>query len=266
MNGAWYFNPVLAELGPVKIHWYGIMYGLAFLLGYFYFHRSKHGKSLPLTGDQKDLFLAYVIGGVLIGGRLGYILFYNLNYYLENPLQIFAVWEGGMSFHGGLLAVAAGILWFSKKYRVKLFSLTDVVCAIAPLGIMFGRLGNFINGELYGRIASGPGSWCLYFPADPANCRYPSQLFEAFFEGLLLFLILFLLRKRSTASGALSSAFLVLYGGFRFVIEFFREPDVQIGFLPGGFTEGQLLCALMVICGILLAFSLRKTSGKAVKQ
>ncbi len=139
----WYFNPILAQIGPVAIHWYGVMYALAFLLGYFYFHKSKHGKSLPLTEDQKDLFLAYVIGAVLVGGRVGYILFYNLPYYLANPLKVFAVWEGGMSFHGGLLAVAAVIMWFCKKYKVQLFTLTDVVCAVAPLGTFLWKNRKF---------------------------------------------------------------------------------------------------------------------------
>lgn len=244
-----WINPVLLSIGPLNIHWYGLMYAVAFLIGYLYFHYSKHGKSLALSGDQKDIFLMSVIGGVLIGGRVGYILFYNLPYYLQNPLKIFAVWEGGMSFHGGLLAVGAVIYWFSKKYKANLFELTDLVSAVAPLGLLFGRIGNFINGELYGRIAT---QWCFYFPGDPQNCRYPSQLFEAFFEGLLMFILLYLLRKKTQRPGVVSCAFLILYGVFRFFIEFFREPDIQIGFLPGGFTEGQLLCALMVLSGFLL--------------
>jgi len=254
----WYFNPILAQIGPVAIHWYGVMYGVAFLLGYFYFHKSKYGKTLPLTSDQKDLFLAFVIGAVLLGGRIGYILFYNLPYYLANPLKVFAVWEGGMSFHGGLLAVAAVILWFSKKYKVELFRLSDVVCAIAPLGIFFGRIGNFINGELYGRVASGASQICLYFPSDPTNCRYPSQLFEAVIEGLVLFTVLWLVRRKFTKPGYVSCAFLFFYGIFRFVIEFFREPDPQIGFLPGGVTEGQLLCFGMILGSFIFLYFLNK--------
>ncbi len=258
MNTSWYFNPILVQLGPVAIHWYGVMYALAFVLGYFYLHRSKHGKSLPLTNDQKDLFLAYIILGVLVGGRLGYILFYNLPYYVQNPLKIFAVWEGGMSFHGGVLAIAAVVVWFSKKYRIKLFTLSDAVCAIAPLGLLFGRIGNFINGELYGRIAPAGSQLCLYFPSDPTNCRYPSQLFESFFEGLVLFTLLYFIRKKYPRSGVVTVAFLFFYGVFRFFIEFFREPDPQIGLLFGGFTEGQLLCSAMIIASVFLWIFLKK--------
>jgi len=257
MNNSWFINPILAQIGPVSIHWYGVMYAVAFMLGYLYFHYSKHGKSMPLNSDQKDLFLAYVIGGILLGGRLGYILFYNLPYYLQNPLKIFAVWEGGMSIHGGILAVGLAILWFSKKYKVKLFELSDAVCAIAPLGIMFGRLGNFINGELYGRVAT---QWCLYFPSDPQNCRYPSQLLESFMEGLLLFIVLYFIRKKFPKPGYTSAAFLFFYGIFRIFIEFFREPDPQIGFLPGGITQGQLLSFALITGSIFFWIAASKKS------
>ena len=264
----WYFHPILVQIGPIAIHWYGVMYALAFLLGYFYFHKSKQGKSLPLNPDQKDLFLASVILAILLGGRIGYILFYNLPYYLANPLKIFAVWEGGMSFHGGLLAVVVVMLWFSRKYKVRIFEMSDVVCAIAPLGLFFGRIGNFINGELYGRVATGvslfgarllgAGQLCLYFPSDPSNCRYPSQLFEALFEGLILFVALWLIRKKFPKPGYVTCAFLFFYGVFRFLIEFFREPDAQIGFLPGGITEGQLLCFAMIIGSFFVWLFLRR--------
>ncbi len=263
----WYFNPILAQIGPVQIHWYGIMYAVAFVVAYLYLHYSKHGKSLPLGEDHKDLFLAFVIGAVLVGGRLGYVLFYNLPYYLQNPLKIFAVWEGGMSFHGGLLAVAAVTIWFSKKHKIKLFELSDVECAVAPLGLFFGRLGNFINGELYGRIAPAGSQLCLYFPNDPQNCRYPSQLFEALFEGLLLFLVLWLVRKKYPKKpGMVSCAFLFFYGIFRFFIEFFREPDPQIGFFPGGFTEGQLLCFAMILISIFMGFMIGKQKSSSKKS
>jgi len=256
----WYFNPILAQIGPLQIHWYGVMYALAFLAGYFYLHHSRQGKSLALTEDQKDLFLVYVIAGVLIGGRVGYILFYNLPYYLQNPLKIFAVWEGGMSFHGGLLAVMLAIILFHKKYKTQLLELCDAIAAITPLGIFFGRIGNFINGELYGRIAT---QFCLYFPADPQNCRYPSQLFEAFFEGFLLFTILFLIRKKNPRPGITSCAFLFFYGIFRIGVEFFREPDVQIGFLPGGITEGQLLSFGMIVMSFCLWYWLVRKPNKS---
>lgn len=260
----WFINPVLAEIGPVKIHWYGVMYAVAFFLGYLYFHRSKHGKSLPLTSDQKDLFLAYVIGGILLGGRIGYILFYNLTYYLQNPLKMFAVWEGGMSFHGGLLGVGLAMFLFMKKHKVRFLVLSDVVTAIAPLGLFFGRIGNFINGELYGRIAP-PGHWCLYFPSDPANCRYPSPLFHALLEGFILFWVLFFIRRRTQREGVVTSAFLFFYGVFRIIEEFFREPDPQIGFLPGGITQGQLLSAGMIIASFFV-WSIASKAAKRIKK
>lgn len=253
----WYFNPIMFQIGPVAVHWYGMMYAIAFFLGYLYFHYSRHGKSLPFNNDQKDLFLAYVIGGILLGGRIGYVLFYNLPYYLGNPLKIFAVWEGGMSFHGGVLGVGLAMFLFMKKYKLRFLTLSDVVCAIAPLGLMFGRLGNFINGELYGRVAT---SFCIYFPADPTNCRYPSQLFHSFLEGFTLFWVLFFIRRKNDKEGVVTCAFLFFYGVFRIIEEFFREPDPQIGFLPGGITEGQLLSFGMIIAGGLLWMFLRKNS------
>jgi len=251
----WYFNPILAEIGPFKIHWYGVMYAVSFILGYFYLHYSEHGKRLKINGEQKDLFLALIIACVLIGGRLGYVLFYNLPFYLANPTKIIAVWEGGMSFHGGLIGCAIGILWFCRKYRVKFLELGDVAAAFAPLGVMFVRIGNFINGELYGRIAT---QFCLYFPSDPTNCRYPSQLFQALLEGLILFLILFFIRKYTKRPGVISAWFLILYGVFRIIVEQFREPDVQIGYLFGGITEGQLLSSIMILAGISIFIFLRK--------
>ena len=256
---AWYFNPVLVQIGPLQIHWYGLMYALAFLIGYFWLQYSRLGKGLGLTSAQKDTFLLVVVAGVLVGGRLGYILFYNLPYYLGNPLKILAVWEGGMSFHGGFLGVGLAIWWFAKKYKVGLLKLGDVVTGIAPIGLLLGRIGNFINGELYGRVAT---SWCLYFPNDPNNCRYPSQLLEAFLEGLVLFVVLWVVRKYSKKAGMTTAFFLLFYGLFRSFAEFFREPDVQIGFLPGGITEGQLLSFFMIVAGILLFFQLSKRARK----
>ncbi len=243
----WYFNPVLAEIGPIKLRWYGFMYALAFGICYLYLQYSKYGKGLKLTKEQKDTFAAVVIGGVLLGGRLGYIIFYNLPYYLQNPLKIIAVWEGGMSCQGGLLAGILGILWFIKKYRVNFFELTDFVASVAPIGLFLGRIGNFINGELYGKVAN---RFCLYFPTDPANCRYPSQLLEAALEGFVLFVLLFIMRRYTQKKGLISAFFLIFYGIFRILAEFFREPDAQIGYIFGWLTEGQILSLLMVVLGM----------------
>ena len=244
----WYFNPVIFEIGPVKAHWYGFMYAIAFILGYIYLQYSKPGKKLNLDEKQKDLIAIAVILGILLGGRFGYILFYNLGFYLQNPLKIFAVWEGGMSFHGGLIGAGIGILYSIRKNKTKFLPVADIVTSIAPLGLFFTRIGNFINGELYGRIAN---NFCIHFPTDPANCRYPSQLIQSGLEGLTLFIIIQVVIRKTKTPGITSAVFLILYGIFRIIAEFFREPDPQIGFLPGGITEGQLLSTIMVICGII---------------
>lgn len=251
---AW-IDPVIFYLGPFAVRWYGLMYSLAFVIGYLWFHYSRLGKKLPLTSPQKDTLIFSIILGVLLGGRLGYILFYNLNFYLQNPLKIFAVWEGGMSFHGGVLGVLLALWWFHKKHKVPFLQLSDVITTVAPIGLFFGRIGNFINGELYGRIAS---NFCLYFPTDPKNCRYPTQLLESLFEGLVLFLILYVVGRKTEKPGIVSSFFLIFYGIFRFVIEFLREPDVQLGYLWWGFTQGQLLSVFMIIAGGILLFYLRE--------
>lgn len=292
-----WFNPIFAQIGPVQIHWYGLMYAVTFGLSYCYLHWSRHGKSLPLSRDQKDLMLAFVIAGVLVGGRLGYIIFYNLTYYLQNPLKILAVWEGGMSFHGGLIGAMVMLALFARRkdvrdlrmglvpaaggagqdgvrFGTRFLMLSDVVTAFAPVGIFLVRIGNFINGELYGRVAHGSeaggflSAVCLRFPADPAYCRYPSQLFEAVLEGLVLFVVLWVIRMRGNRAGrkmmpgVVSSAFLIFYGLFRITAEFFREPDAQIGFLPGGVTEGQLLSGAMTAAGVVVWILLVKKPTK----
>ena len=258
-----WINPIALQLGPIAIHWYGIMYALTFIIGYFLFQKSWIGAHLKLSSNQKDNLLIAIIAGVLIGGRFGYILFYNLPYYLQNPLKTLSVWEGGMSFHGGLLGVLLAIYLFAKKNKVPLLLLTDTTAIITPIGILLGRLGNFINGELYGRITN---SFCFNFPTDPLNCRYPSQLFEAAFEGLILFLILYfyakkLFKKTPTQNGVITSLFLIFYGIFRFIIEFFREPDQQIGYILNIFTQGQILCIPAIVAGTILYFASKKSSS-----
>jgi phosphatidylglycerol:prolipoprotein diacylglycerol transferase len=253
---SWYFNPVIFQIGPIQAHFYGLMYALSFIAGYLFLFYSKPGKNIPLSNKQKDTFVFFIILGVILGGRLGYVLFYNLPFYLENPLKIFAVWEGGMSFHGGLLGVTFFILWVSKKYKIKFLKLTDFIVGVVPLGVMFVRIGNFVNAELYGRIAD---KFCLYFPTDPTNCRYPSQLLQAFLEGLILFIIIQLILHKSKTPGVTSSWFLILYGSFRIIAEFFREPDPQLGFIFGFVTQGQLLSAIMVIAGLVMFFMVKKS-------
>jgi len=249
----WYFNPVMFKIGPVEAHWYGFMYAISFLLGYLYLIFSKKGKLLD--DKLKDPFIIYVILGIVLGGRIGYVLFYNISYFLGNPAKIMAVWEGGMSFHGGLLGAIAALALFAKKYKAGFWKIGDIVTSFAPVGLFFAKIGNFINGELYGRIAQ---NFCLHFPSDPGNCRYPSQLLEAFLEGIVLFMLLYFIGRKTKKAGIVSAWFLVLYGIFRIFVEFFREPDAHIGFLFGIMTEGQLLSGLMLICGITLLISIRE--------
>lgn len=251
----WYFNPIMFEIGPVKAHWYGFMYAVGFLIGYWYLKYSSAGKKLNLSNSQKDNLVLMVMFGVILGGRLGYILLYNLSHYLMNPLKVFAVWEGGMSFHGGLLGVAISLIWFTKKYKVSFLEIGDVIVQIAPVGLFFAKIGNFINAELYGRVAS---QFCVHFPSDPENCRYPSQLLEAFLEGIVLFLILGLIGKKTKKTGVITSAFFVFYGIFRIVAEFFREPDPQIGFIMNFITQGQILSSIMVIVGLVILWKVHK--------
>lgn len=252
-------NPIMFEIGPLKPRWYGFMYALSFLLGYLYLKKAKIAKDID--NNQKDTLLLIIILGVLLGGRLGYILFYNLSYYLQNPLKIFALWEGGMSFHGGLIGTTVGLIWFAKKYRHNLFHLGDIITSFAPVALFLGRIGNFINGELYGKIAN---NYCLYFQTDPQNCRYPSQLLEAFLEGFVLFIIVQIIAKKHTQPGIVTSFFLIFYGIFRIVAELFREPDSQIGYILKYFTEGQILSLLMVIIGTIMLYLLTRKKNDHV--
>ena len=249
-----WFNPIIFQIGPFQARWYGLMYSITFLLAFFYLRYSTVASKLKQA--EKESLLLSTIMGVVLGGRIGYILFYNLVHYLQNPIDMLKVWEGGMSFHGGLIGVAISCLWFCKKYHHSYLSIGDILAGYAPVGVFFVRIGNFLNGELYGRIAT---NFCLHFPGDPGNCRYPSQLLQAFLEGLMLFIILYLLQKKKGKTGTITSWFLILYGVFRIIAEFFREPDKQIGFLFNVITEGQLLSIFMIIVGIILfAFTHKK--------
>lgn len=251
----WYFNPILFEIGPFQAHWYGLMYALTFIIGYLALHYSKAGKSLKLSTAKKDTFIFMTILGILLGARIGYILFYNLNFYLQNPAKILNVWEGGMASHGGLIGAAIAVYIFVKIKKTSFLEISDFIVTIAPIGIILIRIGNFINAELYGRIAT---SYCIYFPSDPTNCRYPSQLFQAFLEGFILLIVILIIRKKTKTPGILTSYFLILYGLFRIIGELFREPDPQIGFLYANITQGQLLSGLMIIAGTILLFCIYK--------
>lgn len=254
-------DPVLVHLGPLQIRWYGLMYIIGFACAYFIVRDICKRRSYDLSrADIEDLF-AYCILALILGARLGYCLFYNLTYYLENPLKILAVWEGGMSFHGGLLGLILAGWIFSLKRDKSFPMLTDLGAVAAPPGLFFGRMGNFINGELFGRVTDS--AWGMVFPAGGSLPRYPSQLFEAFFEGLVLFVIMYGLSFKTRMHGTLLAAFLICYGAMRFGLEYFREPDAQLGFvIMSAITMGQMLCLVMIICGLSLLVFLRTRSGK----
>ncbi len=245
-------SPEIVKIGPLSIRWYGLMYLIGFISSYLIVKREIKRKGLRVERDFLENLYFYLILGLLIGARLGYVVFYNLSYYLENPFEIFAIWHGGMSFHGGLLGVIVSAWIFSKIKKFDFFTLTDMLVISAPIGLGLGRIGNFINGELYGKVTDVP--WAMVFPQGGPFPRHPSQLYEAAFEGVLLFTILWFLKDKFSSSGIISSIFLILYGLFRFFIEFFREPDPQIGYILGIVTMGQVLCSIMIIIGLTLMF------------
>lgn len=243
-------DPVIVRIGPLAIRWYGVMYLLGFTSSFFLVRHQIKKKGLKFGRDFVDSLYSYLVLGLLVGARLGYVVFYDLPEYIRNPLEIFALWHGGMSFHGGLIgSIVAGAV-FCRKLRVDFWQVSDLVIVTAPIGLGLGRLGNFINGELYGRITNVP--WSMVFPSGGPLPRHPSQLYEFLLEGVVLFTFLWVMKDRISRSGVLSSLFLITYGVFRFGIEFFREPDVQLGYIFGPFTMGQLLSASMVVVGVLL--------------
>ena len=231
------------------------MYLLGFIFSYFFVrYQLTRQKALLLTKEQLlDLYF-YLILGLVFGARLGYILFYNLKDYLQHPWELVAVWHGGMSFHGGMVGVLLAGWWFCRKKKIPLLSMGDLVVVTVPVGLGLGRLANFINGELFGRITSVP--WGMVFPQGGPLPRHPSQLYEAILEGGVIFFLLWVRKNKKIFQGELVADFLILYGLFRILIEFFREPDAQVGYLWGLLTMGQLLSSLMILAGVLLFFRL----------
>ncbi len=246
-------SPNLIEIGPFQIRWYGLMYVLGFLAAYFLISRQRKARELGLQGGRLQDLIFFLALGLIVGARLGYILFYqfpDFSFYLKHPLEIIAVWHGGMSFHGGLIgALIAGVLFCHWK-KLPFWKAADIVIVTAPIGLFLGRLGNFINGELYGRASSVP--WAMIFPGAGPAPRHPSQLYEAALEGVLLFVILWSLKDRSARPGAMVCLFLTGYGIFRFIVEFFRQPDPQIGLVFGVLSMGQILCLFMALTAIIL--------------
>jgi phosphatidylglycerol:prolipoprotein diacylglycerol transferase len=246
-------DPVLVEIGPIAIRWYALAYLFGLILGWRYGRwLAKQPPRLISPGDVDD-FLTWATLGVIIGGRLGYVLFYRPGYYLENPLAALQVWQGGMSFHGGLLGVILAGWIFCRRRRLPKAVFADILCCAAPIGLCLGRIANFINGELAGRVTTVP--WAMVFPGYGPLPRHPSQIYQAALEGAALFLILVLLRHWTSAPlrpGLLAGAFACGYGVFRAIAELFREPDAHLGFLALGTTMGQLLSFPMVVLGLVL--------------
>ena len=244
------FDPVAFSLFSLEFRWYSLSYIFGILAGWVL------AKRIFIKDDNLkekfDDYITYIILGIIIGGRLGYVIFYNLDYYLENIFEIFKIWNGGMSFHGGLLGVIVMSVWFAKKHNHNSYIYLDIVSSVAPIGIFFGRIANFINSELYGKETTLP--WGIKFEKIDEIYRHPSQLYEAFFEGLLLFFILIYFRKASSAKnpGFLSGIFLIFYSVFRFFIEFLRMPDEQLGYVLLKLSMGQILCLVFFIFGSYL--------------
>lgn len=252
-------SPIAVSLGPVDIRWYALAYLAGFLLGWKYV-LSLAAKTPDLRPDRADIddFLAWGILGVILGGRIGYVLFYQPQLYLEKPLELFMLWHGGMSFHGGAAGMIVAMMAYAFAKKIYVLRLTDWVCCAVPIGLFFGRIANFINGELFGRVTAAP--WGMIFPHGDEFPRHPSQIYEAFLEGAVLFTALFLLariKKIRAHPGFLSGVFLIGYALSRITVEFFREPDPQIGYLFGYFTMGQVLCLPMIAGGIIcIAYAL----------
>lgn len=253
-------DPVAFSVGPVSVHWYGLAYVIGFIAAGFLLAFFAKRRQVRLSNDDVLTIVLCVILGVLLGGRLGFVLFYGAGFYLANPLSIFALTDGGMSFHGGFLGAIAGLFIAARILRQNFFDLTDLAAIGTPIGIALGRLANFINGELWGRETNSSLGF-IFGGAAGMNPRYPSQLLEALLEGVLLFIILFLvaLKKPPVKRGTLSGLMVLLYGSFRIVAEFFREPDVQVGFIfDGWLTMGMLLSLPMIILGIWILLGQNK--------
>ena len=254
-------NPVLVDFGIIAIRWYSLAYIFGIIIGWWFgkkiiSHVLKNNSHKFKLEDFDDL-IGYLIISIIIGGRIGYVIFYNFEYYISNPSEIIKVWEGGMSFHGALIGIIIATYLFSKKKGISTFFLLDIIACVAPIGIFFGRIANFINGELVGKVTNV--SWSVIFPLIDSLPRHPSQLYEAILEGIILFLILnILIFKKKYKVGISSCLFLIFYGIFRITSEIFREPDTQIGYIFDLFSMGTLLSVFMVLSGLIILRVLNK--------
>ncbi|XVN43208.1 MAG: prolipoprotein diacylglyceryl transferase [Candidatus Rickettsia vulgarisii] len=256
-------NPVAFSIGPFDIHWYALAYVLGIIIGWSYAKKIIEKFSINISKQALESFITWAILGVIIGGRLGYVLLYDPAKYFLDPIQILKTYEGGMSFHGGLIGLIVSSYLFCYKNKISFFLLTDILAIVAPIGLFLGRIANFINGELYGRVTNMP--WGIVFPNSDLQARHPSQLYEAFFEGIILFTILFYAtfkHKTIKTLGLNSAIFLIFYSIFRIIIEMFREPDFHIGFIFHNVTMGQILSIPMLIFGIYLLVKIKCQSIK----
>ncbi len=257
-----HISPVLLHIGPVQIRWYGVMYMVGYIVGFRLVRKRIEQGLLAMRDEELDTLIGYFVIGMLLGARIVYAVVYEPGHYLRDPMEFLRVWHGGLSFHGAMLGMTLACIVFAHRHQIPFWQLGDTLALAGSPGLFFGRLGNFINGELYGRPTHVP--WAMIFPTDPLQLpRHPSQLYEAIGEGLIVFAFLLLLQRRSLRkgwyrSGLLGGAFLILYGVVRFLLEFTREPDAQLGFVLGPFSMGQLLCAGMIVAGgVLLALLYR---------
>lgn len=254
-------NPALLQLGPLQIRYYGLFYAIGFTIAYFLIYYLAKRKALKLTRDDAADFIVYSIFGVVLGARIIYVLFYNLPFYLGNPIEIIKVWHGGLSFHGGLAGVIIATYLFCKKKKIQFYDIADIIVIPAALALALGRIGNFINAELYGRITDVP--WCVdysknqYVASLPGGCRHPSQIYESI-KNFFIFAVLWFIKDKKLPKGFMFWSFVTLYGLLRTIMEFFRQPDEQIGFIFKYFTMGQLLSFPLFLVGLYMLFRLNK--------
>jgi phosphatidylglycerol---prolipoprotein diacylglyceryl transferase len=264
------FDPVAISLGPIAIRWYALAYIGGIVLGWIYARAlikndKLWGGPAPISLAQMDDFILWVTVGIIVGGRSGYVLFYNLPFFIEHPAAIFKLWEGGMSFHGGFLGCVVAVMWFAYRNGISILSLGDIVTAVGPIGLFLGRLANFINSELWGRVADASLPWAVVFPNGGPLPRHPSQLYEAFLEGIVLFTVLAVMIRMGALKrpGLILGSFILIYALARIAGEMFREPDPQLGFLWGGLTMGMLLSVPMILAGIILIVRAWRTKRTA---
>ena len=262
------FKPIAIEIGPFAIRWYALAYISGIVFGWLYARSLLKKERLwsgpaPMSLVQIDDFILWVTLGIILGGRTGYVLFYNLPFFMQNPGAIFKLWEGGMSFHGGFLGCVVAVMWFARRNGIPILSLGDVVTAVGPIGLFLGRLANFINSELWGRVTDAP--WGVIFPNGGPLPRHPSQLYEAFLEGIVLFTVLAVMVRMGALKrpGLILGSFIAIYALARIAGEMFREPDPQLGFLWGGLTMGMLLSVPMIFAGIVLIVLARRSKAAA---